>query len=314
MKRAIAAALAAILAACSSPQANPTGPSPNLPQLKTARSANLVYVSSQSTGEGEVNIYSSKGQAQAPIGVITDGISGPQALAVDAGGNLYVANSGNSTVTVYVPDSMTPSITYTSGVNTPFGVAVGTDGTVYVANAAGGPSGGGSVTEFPKGSTTPSTTLETSGESAFAVALDAQNHLYVSWFGFSTYQVAVYEYPTEGSGTGENLNLDLPSNSFPAYVLAFDPAGNLIVPCEPLTHNPPKYLAVFAPGATHPKRKINLAGMLDIVTGIVFVPGRKKLFYASAENDHDWLTLTFPKLIPRDVVNVGVPTGLAVAP
>lgn len=316
MKRAYAIGLVAALAACSGPQLSPIAApvsSMSAKMLsKKAASENLVYVSSQASSTGAVYIYSRKGQGQAPIGTITDGISSPEGLAVDSSGNLYVANSGDSTVTVYPPGQTTPSATYSSGVSAPFGVAVGRDGTVYVANV-GSPSGGGSITEYPAGSMTPNLTIALPGESAISVALDSSNRLYTSWFSFSTYAVAIYEYATEGSGTGQNLGLDLPTYVFPAYAIAFDPSGNLIVPVESLTHNPPKYLAVFPPGATKPKHKIDDRSLLDVVTGIAF-GSKSDIFYVSAENDHDWLKLTYPKAVPRDVVNVGSPTGLALSP
>ena len=110
-------------------------------------------------------------------------------------------------------------------------------------------------------------TIELPGMIAFALAVDKSNALYVSWFSLSSFGIEIYKYPTEGSSGGANLNLDLPSYVYPAYGIAFDRAGNLVVPCENLTHNPPKYLAVFPPGATQPSKKIKEAGLMDVVTG-----------------------------------------------
>lgn len=318
MKRTSSIVLVALLAACGGPQLSPTATPVNTAFTKTlskkAHSGALVYVSTSVGSTGTVDVYPSKGQGQPPIETITDGISAPQGLAVDSAGNLYVANAGNNTVTVYPPSQTTPSVTYSSGVSAPYGVVVGTDGTVYIANTTGGGSGTGSVTEYPAGSTTPNLTIELPNKYAYDVALDASNHLYVSWFSLSSLAVQIYEYQTEGSSSGQNLDLDLPTHVFPAYAIAFDPSGNLIVPVEPLTHNPPKYLAVFPPGATKPKHKINCASLLDVVTGIAFLPGKPKLMYVSAANDHDWLEVTYPKLVPRDVVNVTGPGGLALSP
>ncbi len=81
-----------------------------------------MYVAGEGAYDnGFVNIFAPKGQS--PIGEITSGISTPEGIAADAAGNLYVANSGNNTVTVYAPGTLTPSLTYSSGVNVPYGSA-----------------------------------------------------------------------------------------------------------------------------------------------------------------------------------------------
>src|SRR5215467_6351958 len=62
-----------------------------------AQGQHLVYVA-YAGDTSFVNIYAAAGQSQKAVGTITNGISGPQGLAVDAGGKLYVANNGNNTV------------------------------------------------------------------------------------------------------------------------------------------------------------------------------------------------------------------------
>src|SRR5215471_17165481 len=62
----------------------------------------------------------------------------PEGLALDANGNLYVANEGSNQVLVYNPNYVlqtTKSIT--SGLNAPTGVAFDSKGNVYVANRTG---------------------------------------------------------------------------------------------------------------------------------------------------------------------------------
>ena len=318
-RRAAAGALLLALAACSGGAGGGLQSGVN-PLPMTARhrahapSKQLVYVASDYSSTGAVYVYSAKGQAQKPIATITNGIATPGGLAVDASGNLYVANASNNTVTVYAPGQTTPSATYSQGISTPMDVAVGNDGTVYVANETGGGSYSGSISEYPSGSMTPNATILLANEYAFAVALDSSNALYVSWFSLSSFGVEIYKYPTEGSTNGANLNLDLPTYAFPAYALAFDHSGNLVVPYERLDHKPPKYLAIFPPGATEPKKKINMGGLMDVVMGLAFPTSGSKLFYVSTSNDHEWVQLTYPKAIPRDVVNVGSPAGLALSP
>lgn len=314
-RRAAAGALLLLLTACNG--ASPSSGSSALPfaarRTATARSQHLVYVSASTGSSNAVYVYSAAGQGQAPIATITEGISSPAGLAVDASGNLYVANSGNNTVTVYAPGQSRPSLTYSQGVSAPLGVAVGSDGTLYVANQTGSTSGTGSVTEYPAGSIQPSLTISLASEYAYAVALDSNNALYVSWFSFAGYSVAIYKYATEGSDKGEDLNLKLPGNAWPAFAIAFDNRGNLVVPCETLTLQAPTYLAIFAPGANKPKHKIREGDVLDVVGGIAFPREKSNVFYTTAMADRVWMKLTYTKGVPRDVVTLGGPYGIALS-
>jgi hypothetical protein len=279
------------------------------PQAKGGK--NLIYVTSEDGSiTSGVYLYPLKGQDQAPIGLITAGTSAPQGLGIDAKGDLYVANSGNDTVTAYAPGSTSPSTTYSSGVGAPFDVKAGSDGTVYVANTSGGPSGAGSVTEYAAGSTSPERTLTLSGYVATSLALDASGNLYVGWFGFSAFNVIVEEY-APGATTGTNLNLDLPSNSFPAYGLVVDPKGNLDVWYESLDHTV-KYLAAFPPGATEPAFTIQGGSFLTNVFGMTF--SRKGNAYFATPNDNAVVDLRYPKGIPLDYIAVDAASGIALSP
>jgi hypothetical protein len=280
---------------------------------RAAAGKDLVYVGILNSGSGAVNIYSTQGQAQQPIGVITNGVNSPEGLAVDHAGNLYVTNPPSNTVTVYPPGQTSPSAMYSNGVSTPYGVAVGADGTVYIANQTGGPGGVGSVTEYPKGSMNPSQTITQAGLFAFADALDRAGNLYVSWFDASTFAISVYKY-APNSTTGTNLNL--PAGIFPAFSLAFDDAGNLVLAVENGNNAlPPKFIAVFPPGATNPSRTIEGGSLLDIVQGIAFPRKSSRFYYVASSNFHDWMRLTYPETLPRDVNNQNSPaTGLVLSP
>ncbi|HEY3676830.1 MAG TPA: hypothetical protein VGK84_12665 [Candidatus Tumulicola sp.] len=274
--------------------------------------APLVYVASQGGSSGAVYAFNPNG-ATKPLETILAGISEPMGISLDSAGTLYVANSGNNTVTAYLPGTTSPSKTLTDGISAPQSVAVGSDGTVYVANEGTDPSAGsGTLTEYPNGTNSPSTTLSLPGYDAFATALDASNNLYVSWFSISDYSIKIYRYAS-GSKQGTDLKLDLEPGSFPAYGLTFDKAGDLLLAYENLTHGPPKYIGVFPPGAKKPSRKIQEAGLLDIVMGIAFNPQNSRLFVA-AVNDNDWMKLTYPRITPRSLVVVAQPTGLAYWP
>ena len=112
LRYAASATLIATLAACSGASQSGAGAVPSAPSLSypaKAHTSHYVYVSSQYNSQGAVFVYSTKGQAQLPVATITAGINVPAGLAVDATGNLYVANSGNSTVTVYPPARRRPA-------------------------------------------------------------------------------------------------------------------------------------------------------------------------------------------------------------
>jgi hypothetical protein len=272
----------------------------------------FVYVASQGGSSGAVYAFNPNGAAK-PLETIVTGISEPMGIALDGSGALYVANSGNNTVTVYAPGTTSPSKTFTNGLSVPQGVAVGSDGTTYVANEGSYPSAGsGSVVEYPSGTNAPSTTLTLPGYDAFATALDASNNLYVSWFSISDFSIKIYRY-AHGSKQGTDLKLDLAAGSFPAYGLTFDKAGDLVLAYENLNHGPPKYIGIFPPGSKKPSRKIQEAGLLDIVMGMAFNPQNTR-FFVAAVNDNDWMKLTYPHITPRSLVVVAQPTGLAYWP
>lgn len=149
-------------------------------------SSNHVYVADNFAST--VWIFPAGGTNPNPVGSITNGIVGPQGLAVDAAGKLYVANSGNDTVTIYPPGSSSPSLTLHQDLTTPAAVAVDSKGNVWVSNELG--SYEGSVVEFPAGQTTPSTVI--SGLNPYGVAIDSANNLYVANYNIYAAFVSVY--------------------------------------------------------------------------------------------------------------------------
>jgi hypothetical protein len=98
---------------------------------KVAISSTQVFVASVAPGSGRVDVYTLPITALSPPPVsITNGVNLPEAVAVDAFGNLHVGNLGNSTVTVYAPPfsaSSTPAITLTVGPSpfSIFSIAIG---------------------------------------------------------------------------------------------------------------------------------------------------------------------------------------------
>lgn len=185
-----------------------------------------------------VSIYCIKHgrQNQAPIGEITDGISGPEGEVTDAQGNLYVANTSGDTVTEYAPGSTTVSFTYSTNLSAPAGVAVDASQNVYVTNL-----GSGSVTVFAQGSNSPS--LRISGiPYPIDVALDSTGNVYVTSFTSSFSSGEVLEYPP-GSTKGTNLGIVTESPGG----LMLDKAADIVTADQRLPG-----VLVFPPGETSP--------------------------------------------------------------
>jgi hypothetical protein len=318
MRGAGLGALCAMLTACgaASPQSDFAALPKGAPNAAAHAGKHLIYISLQNayTGYSQVNAYAAAGTKLKRVSTITSGLALPEGIATDGAGNLYVANFGSNSVTVYPPGQTTPSVTYTQGVNLPKSVAVGSDGTLYVANQGGGSNSFGSVTEYSAGSVTPNVTITLPSQYAFALALDSSNKVYVSWITGSRYLDSIYEYPTEGSGKGSDLNLDLGTNSFPAEALTFDSHGNLIVPVNSFYGIDPKYLAVFPPGATKPKRKISYGQMANVISGLAFAPGSPRELYLVSESYQNLLQLSYPKGLPRNNYPLNEPWGIAFSP
>ncbi|HEY1883199.1 MAG TPA: NHL repeat-containing protein [Candidatus Cybelea sp.] len=133
-----------------------------------------------------VFIFSVKGGYVSQVGSITQGLAGPQGIAIDKAGTLYVPNTNAANVTVYPAGQMSPSLTLSQDLTVPDFVAVDRSGNVWVSNAEVP----GSVVEFPKGSTTPSTVLTTEINGPEGLAFDAKGNLLVVNAGLGS--VAVF--------------------------------------------------------------------------------------------------------------------------
>jgi hypothetical protein len=65
--------------------------------------------------------------------LVSSGLSGPQGVAVDGAGNVYIADSGNNAIKKWSTGTQQVS-TLVSGLNAPAGVAVSSTGNVYFAD------------------------------------------------------------------------------------------------------------------------------------------------------------------------------------
>lgn len=252
----IGAAIELLVACSGGSQLAPPSPLTGLPRLQ-ATSAHpgagwlspqakagtmLLFVADQP--HQRVAIFPQNVKNPAPIGQITDAISGPDGLFVDKKGTLYVCNFGTGTVTEYPKGQTTHSKTLT-GAGSPKYVVVGVDGTVYVSNFDS--SSNGQLLEYVGGSTTPTTTILIQRFPA-GLALDKNNNLFVAYNDGTNNDVEVLKF-APGSTHGTNLGIHLKS----AYAggATIDKVGNLLVDDQNLPG-----VDVFPPGATQPSQVI----------------------------------------------------------
>jgi hypothetical protein len=108
-------------------------------------------------------------------------VSGPQGLAVDAAGNLYVTDVAYSNVLVYAPPyNGSPKVLDDAGYR-PSDVAVDTKGNVAVTSVTSNSYGPGSIAFYPKGATEPSKTIVANSKFAgdYFCAFDSAGNLFV---------------------------------------------------------------------------------------------------------------------------------------
>ncbi len=125
------------------------------------------------------------GTSYAPVAPVTQltvsGLNAPQGVALDAQGNLYIADTGNRAIKKWIPGTQAPS-TLVSGLSTPTGVAVDTNGNVYIAD-----SGSQSIQRWSPVSQQ-LTPMATGLVSPFGVAVDNQGDVFFSDCGSNSIQ------------------------------------------------------------------------------------------------------------------------------
>jgi hypothetical protein len=131
-------------------------------------------------GDGSVDVY--KVGTTTLLRSITKGIDAPVSLAIDADGNLYVANDSDNyrpSVTVYAPGSRKPLRTLTQGLTSPTAVALDPSNDLFVINdpVNGAPQ---SVVEFEAASNKVLRTITGGILNPQAIVLDGSGTLYVA--------------------------------------------------------------------------------------------------------------------------------------
>lgn len=163
MKNVAIASLIVSLAGCSGaaaslPPAAPASPAAHaaaefaLPHSK----AHLLYVGDSLSNAILVYNAASTVQKPPPLRTITDGVAGPNGIAVDESDNLYVTNDETNSVTKYAPSGGSPVLTINSGIADPSDAAVDAFGNLYVSNNP--ENGPGFVSEYAPGASQPTFT------------------------------------------------------------------------------------------------------------------------------------------------------------
>jgi DNA-binding beta-propeller fold protein YncE len=204
-----------LLAACVGAVNASAGATMN--RLEPLAARPVIYVANAASNS--ITIYPDAVNNPAPIGSITAGVSKPQGVSVDYAGNLYVANGGSNTVSVYHPGKRAPYLTYSAGISAPSDVTSDKQGTVYVANQ-----NPPSIVEFARGSLKP-TAIIGDVQDPSALALDRNGNLFVTDISPAGGPSRVLEY-APGSLKGQDLGISLQH----ATGIAFDPGtGDLYV-------------------------------------------------------------------------------------
>ena len=171
------------------------------------------------------------------------GLDGPDGIALDSGGNLYVSNGyggpvGGGSVTIYPAGSngdAVPIATITSsftGISYASSIAVDSNGKIYVANEFGAAGDNGSITIYSAGSYATGAPIATiAGDNTglsnpFGIALDSAGNIFVL---NSSNAITVYPPGSAGDATPKTtINIDSKGNNYPVG-MAVDPNGEIYV-------------------------------------------------------------------------------------
>jgi sugar lactone lactonase YvrE len=190
------------------------------------------------------------------------GLNGPQGIAFDSHGNLYVANS-NNTILEFSPTGASLGIFTNSGLSGPVNIVFDSSGNLYAANY-----NSNSVEKFsPAGANLGVFAQPNSG--AWGLAFDSGGNLCVSDKGNNSVQ--------KFSPTGANLGTFISTNLAGPTGLAFDLTGNLYV-----ANQGSNTIQIFSPAGVN-LGQVAVSG-LNAPTGLFFDSGGN-LFICDALNN-----------------------------
>lgn len=202
-------------------------------------------------------------------GQITDGINGPLGLATDGQGNVYVANGGGGTITVYKYGETSPTRTLTEE-GSPDDVAVAANGAVFGGDVLG------AVEVFAPGSNTPAALLTNPAiVQAYGVCVDEANNVYATGSGPKGAPInpVVIGYIGQ-SEPGQNLHLRKKYLALPVWC-ALDRNNNLVV--ADYWPHPKPGIRIYPPGKKRPMKSFGKVdtperSALDLTAGKLYVP------------------------------------------
>ncbi len=106
--------------------------------------------------------------------LLSSGLNGPQGLAIDSSGNVYVANTRNNTILQWSAFKGQVAVVVQNGLNDPAAVALDTQGNLYIADT-----GNNAIEKFSV-STGQLTTLVANLSGPSGIGLDPQGNVYFS--------------------------------------------------------------------------------------------------------------------------------------
>jgi len=274
------------------------------------------------SSSGFVNYYSLKGHRQVPLGQLSGSLDGPEGMATDRSGNLYVVNTIDDNTLEYEAGATSPERTLADLKGyAPGEVALGPDGTVYVTNIHGPLPKNcgtfcipkpGNIVAYAHASTKPTTVYKTfpatNAYYPIGIGVDAQNDIFVTYetTAVSGGKGGVVEF-VAGAMTPVDTGIVLGY----AGGVGFDAAENLIVsdllcPC----------IGVYPPGSKTPSRELVKTG-----TPVTFAFGKsgRFIYVANGVNlDLEVYDYTSDRLVDRisggGFTSSTSPTGIAVWP
>ncbi len=193
--------------------------------------------------------------------VVSTGLSGPEGIALDVAGNLYIADRGNNAIKKFSTGGILSTLV--SGLSLPVGVSVDLAGNVYFSDT------GHNLVKKWTVSAAQVSTLVTSGLSApFAVPVDGQGNVYIADGGNNA--VKKWTAATQTVTTLVSTGLNTPIG------LDVDTSGNIYV----------------ADGNNNVIKKINVAfeslGMISQTISAATVAGTVQVGFLPANSTAPW--------------------------